>query len=290
MPRSCICDRWLTRAAADLGFQALPAAAQLLFFRLLASAAGAEERGRVRFPVPVSIAVSRILNRTETEAETDIAALVDLGWIEIDTDGRSVWMAGAKAQAGRVEAAQINGLRGGRPRKGETPEQARARKQGSLMLPMAGGAEKPTETEREPGVESSRAAAASSSTVQEAAAAGARDGWVSLAQRCAEIAGIDPARGGWNALPVKGWVDAGVPEDVILETVRTVAARPRRSPIGSLMFFHQAVMQAHQAAPAPAGKPSMVDGYQKALREWQANGAQGVPPSLAEWQAGRVAA
>jgi hypothetical protein len=290
MPRSCICDRWLTRAAADLGFQALPAAAQLLFFRLLASAAGAEERGRVRFPVPVSIAVSRILNRTETEAETDIAALVDLGWIEMDADGRGVWMAGSKAQAGRVEAAHINGLRGGRPRKNETPEQARQRRQGHLMLPLAGAAEKPMETEREPSGESSRAAAASSSTVQEAAAAGARDGWVSLARECATIAGMDPARGGWNALPVKGWVDAGVSADVILETVRTVAARPRRSPIVSLMFFHQAVMDAHKAAPSATAAPTVADGYREALRQWQANGAQGVPPSRADWLAAQAAA
>lgn len=289
MPRSCICDRWLTRAASDLGFQTLPAAAQLLFFRLLASAAGAEERGRVRFPVPVSVAVSRILNRTETEAETDLAALVDLGWIEVEPDGRSLWLAGAKAQAGRVEAAQINGLRGGRPRKHETPEQARLRRQGSLMLPMAGGAEKPTETEPEPGGESSRAAAASSSTVKQAAAAGAREGWVALAHRCAELAGLDPARGGWNALPVKGWVDAGVPEDVILETVRTIAARPRSAPIGSLMFFHRAVMEAHRQAAPPVRDP-VASGYEQALRDWQRNGAQGIPPSRAEWQARMAAA
>jgi hypothetical protein len=289
MARSCLCQRWLTRAAADLGFQALPAAAQLLFFRLLASASNAEERGLVRFPVPVSVAVSRILNRSETEAETDLAMLVELGWVEMEPDGRSLWIAGAKGQAGRSKAAQVNGLRGGRPRKDETPEQARQRRQGSLMLPIAGGPEKPTETEREPNGESSRAAAASSSAVKEAAAAaGARASWVSLAERCAQIAGIDPARGGWNALPVKGWVDAGVPEDVILETVRTVSARPRAKPIGSLMFFHQAVMEAKACTPVP-GRPSVVDGYREALREWQHSGAQGVPPSLAEWQAEHAA-
>lgn len=290
MPRSCACDRWLNRAAADIGFQALPPMAQLIFFRLLAAAVGAEEKGHLRFPCSVSTAVSRLLNQSETEAETQIAALADLGWLVVDEDGRGVWMAGAKAASARAEAAQVNGLRGGRPRKGETREAARERRQGAFMLPIAGGGAETQETEAEPNVESSRVAARLKDTEKEAAATREAPGWVSLGQELAEAAGMDGARGGFNLVPVKGWVDAGASADLLREVVRRCASRPGYRAPRSLQYFHQAVMDAlRDAAPSPA-LPAAPSGYEAALREWQRNGAQGVPPSLAEWRASQAAA
>jgi murein DD-endopeptidase MepM/ murein hydrolase activator NlpD len=288
MARSCACDRLLSRAASDFGFRALPLLARMLWFELLAAAVAAPQKGHIRFLGSVSESVSRLVNRSETEIAADLDALARLGWLDADEDGRGVWMPGMRAAVARVEAARTNGLRGGRPRKGETADAARERRQGHLALPIAGGRVETQETKTEPSGESSRAAAASSLSEGKQAAAREAPSWVSLAQELAAIAGIDPARGGWNALPVKGWVDAGVPEDVILETVRQVAARPRAKPIGSLMFFHRAVMEAHSRE-APR-EPSVVSGYEQALRQWQRDGAQGVPPSLAEWRAGRAAA
>lgn len=290
MSRSCACDRWLTRAAADLGFQALPPMAQLLFFRLLAAASGAEDRGHLRFPCSVSAAVSRLLNRTETETGADLAALADLGWVDLDEDGRGVWMRGAKAASARAEAAQVNGLRGGRPRKGEGREAYRERRQGEMMLALKGGVAETQETEAEPRGESSRVAARlKEDTGKEAAAAREAPEWVSVGMRLAEAAGLDPARGGHNLLPVKGWMDAGASADMLLEIVRRCAARPGYGGVRSLQYFHQAVMDAlrDSAPPAPPPQPS---GYEAALRAWRDNGCQGVPPTLADWRASQAAA
>lgn len=290
MARSCACDRLLTRAAGDFGFRALPMLARMLWFELLAAATAAPEKGHLRFLGSVSDAVSRLVNRSETDVAADLDALATLGWLDRDDDGRGVWMPGMRSAVARAEAARANGSRGGRPLKGETKEAYRERKQGHLALPIAGGRGETQETKTEPSDESSRAAAKPIATEEEAAAARDTPSWVSLAQDLAVIAGLDPARGGWNALPVKGWVDAGVPEDVIRETVRTTAARPRAKPIGSLMYFNKAVMEAHERAAPRDGLPEAVDAYDiEVLRPWQANGCHGVPPRRSEWIATRRA-
>lgn len=288
MARSCACDRWLSRAAADLGFLALPPAAQLLFFRLLAAAAGAEDRGHLRFPDRVSASVSRLLNRPETDVETDLAALADLGWITLDDDGRGVWMAGAKAASARAEAAQINGLRGGRPRRGESKEAARERRQAEMLFGMQGGAAETQETKPEPKPESSRVAAMASSMEESSSKPRENPVWVSLGMELAEMAGLDPAKGGHNLLPVKGWIDAGADPDVVREVIRRCVARPSYKPVRSLQWFHQPVMEAVRKAAAP--EPTEPSGYEAVLREWQRNGMQGSPPSLAEWRAAQAAA
>ena len=287
MARSCACDRWLTRAASDIGFHALPPLAQLLWFRLLAAAIGAEEKGHLRFPCPVSAAVSRLLNRSETEAAEDIAALVDLGWIDLDDDGRGLWMQGAKAASGRVEAAKVNGLRGGRPRKGETPEAARERRQGSLMLPMVGGAGETHETKPEPNGESLRAAAKPIAIEAKQAAVRETAEWVSLGQEIAELIGLDPARDRYSALPVKGWMDAGASADLIRDVVRTRVASAS-TPIRAIGYFRNAVMEALERAVPP--EPVEPDGYAEVIREWERNGRHGVPMSPADWRASRQAA
>lgn len=294
MARTCLCDRWLTRAAADMGFRALPALARLLWFDLLAAAMVAADKGRMRFPCSVSNAVSRLVSRPETEVETDLAALVELGWLELDEDGRGVALPGVQAASARVEAARSNGLRGGRPRKGETREAARDRRQGALMLPLNGGAAETQETETEPTGESSRAAA-KPIAIEAKQAADAREetDWVALGAELADLAGLDAARGHHSALPVKGWLAAGASPDLIRDVVRRVAARPRRDgkPIGSLQFFHRAVMEEADRA-APPAMPAQVGttGYEAACRRWRENGAHGAPPSLAEWRASQAAA
>ncbi|MBW6399996.1 hypothetical protein KPL78_19200 [Roseomonas sp. HJA6] len=295
MARACLCDRWLNRAAGDMGFRALPLLARMLWFEILAASTLAPEKGVLRFPCSVSDAVSRLVNRTETDVETDLAALADLGWLDLDEDGRSVALPGVKAASARTEAARTNGLRGGRPRKGETRETARERRQGTLMLPMAGGAAETQETETEPRPESSRAAA-KPIAIEKKEAADAREetDWVALGAELFVLAGLDPARGHHSALPVKGWLEAGAPPDLIREVVRTVAARPRRDgkPIGNLMYFGRAVMEAldtARARPEPAA-PSDWDLYQaEVMRDWESNGRHGVPMSIDDWRATRRA-
>lgn len=290
MGKRCHCEKLFRRLEEDVRLRTLPMGAQMMWLRLVRLAAstpgfdGALHFGsEFGFLVAVSLAVSC----AETEAETHLAALERRGLVLRGEDGASLVIPDVEPAAARSEAARINGLRGGRPRKGESREAYRERRQGNLLLAVAGGAEAHAETQAEPNDESSRAAAVASSSGKEAAAVREALEWVSLGQELVVIAGLDPARGGWNLMPVKGWMDAGVPADVIRETVRAVAARPRPKPIGSLQFFHRAVMEAHEAARAAEAPPVRHEpcGYEAALREWQRNGAQGVPPSLAEWRA-----
>ena len=294
MARTCFCDRWLTRAAADMGFRALPALARLLWFDILAAAMVAAEKGRLRFPCPVSDAVSRLVSRPETDIETDLAALVELGWLEIDDDGRGVALPGVQAASARAEAARINGLKGGRRRNGETLEAMRARKQGSLMLPIAGGAGETNETETEPNTESSRAAAKPiAREAKQAADAREETDWVALGMELGDIAGLDTARGRWTCQDVKGWLDAGATPDLIRDVVRhrVSTRKPELGPIGSLKFFTKAVLEAiDRAAPPPPPAIRPASGYEAALRQWKENGAHGAPPRLAEWQASQALA
>lgn len=288
MARSCACDRWLTRAASDIGFHALPPLAQLLWFRLLAAAISADEVGHLRFPCSVAEAVSRLLNRTVTEAETDLSALADLGWVEADADGRGLWMVGAKARNARAEAARLNGLKGGAPRKGEGKEAYRERRQTSMMLAIQGGAGTTQETKPEPNHESSRAAAKPLAIEAKQAAVREGDDFASVGMWIAETAGLDPARGRHSYLPVKGWMDAGASADLIREVVRTKVANTS-SKIQSIGWFRNAVMEAIERPAAAASVEP--DSYQREVIEvWQRNGCPGVPMSLTEWRASKQTA
>jgi hypothetical protein len=288
MARSCACDRWLTRAAADMGFRALPALARLLWFDILAAATVATEKGHLRFPCSVSDAVSRLVSRSETDVESDIAALVELGWLDLDADGRGVALPGVQAAAARVEAARHNGLRGGRPRKGDTPESYRERRQGTLMLPIQGGPAETQGTETEPNPESSRTAAKPIAIEAKQAAVREGDDWVSLGREIAETIGLDPAKGHHSALPVKGWMDAGASADLIREVVRTKVAKAA-SPIRTIAYFRDAVMEA-LARPAPSlGTGGRTDD-ERAIEAWQRNGCQGMPMTGAQWRASQQSA
>ncbi len=292
MARSCACDRWFSRAASDIGFHALPHIVQLLWFRLAAAALGAEEKGHIRFPCSVAMAVTGMLNRSGTEAASDLAALVDLGWVQLDADGRGLWMRGAKAGAARAEAARINGQRGGRRRKDDTPETYLARRQGHLPLPIAGGRLETQETETEPSAESSRAAA-KPIAIEEKQAAAAREktDFVALGAELADILGLDPARGGHSYGLVKGWLDAGIPADLIRDVARQRAEKARASgmQIRGFLYLRDAVPEAHaraQARTASTDRISDWDRYEaEVMRQWEANGRHGTPMSIDDWRA-----
>jgi hypothetical protein len=235
------------------------------------------------FLISVSLAVSC----AETELEPALGALERRGLVERTSDGEGLRIPDAEPAAARSEAARINGLRGGRPRRGETPEAARERRQGNLMLPMAGGAGETQETETEPNGESSRTAAKPIAIEAKQAAVREAEEWVSLGREIADAIGLDPARGHHSALPVKGWMEAGASAELIRRVVQARVASAKER-IRSIGYFRDAVMEAMQRESAP--EPAPVSGYEQACREWQRNGAQGAPPSLAAWRAQQAAA
>jgi len=283
MARNSSSERQLLRAASDAGFRVLPPMVRLLWFELLAFAAGAPEKGRLRFLHSVSASVARLLSLSETEVETGLETLAKLGLVEEDADTNSLWMPGARAGLARVEAAKANGLRGGRPRKGETLEQYHARRerermqgmrQGHLMMPISGGQAETQETDAEPNVESSRAVlpttslsidsnSSSSPTAREETAL------VSLASELAGIAKLEGRR--FDPAPVQEWLEAGASAALLRQAVRTVAGRNSYVPerVNGWGYFNPAVREAMAAmpqAPAPVVAPAAPSGPSEAER------------------------
>ncbi len=285
MGKRCACERLFRRLEEDVRLRTLPMAAQMLWLKLMRLALATDD-GVLRlgsdfgFLTAVSLAVSH----AETEVETALAALERRGLAERGADGASLRLPDAVEGAERAKAARLNGLRGGRPRKGETAEAAAARKQGSLMLPVAGGLGETQETEQKPRDESSRAASLASSEEKGAAAAGAGEGWVALGMELAAMAGMDSARGQWNLQPVRGWLASGATPAMLREAVRRVSERPRYTPPGSLQYFAKAVaevMAEGQPKPLDTGAEARVAARSAAFAAWQASGCMGPPPGLA---------
>lgn len=261
MPRSCLCQRLLTRAASDAAFRLLPDPVQLLWFRLVSLATVAPVPGRLRFLHSVPSSVARLVSRPETEIATELRDLAELGLVDPDADGVTLWMPGAREGSARAEAARRNGLLGGARRKGETAEQRRDRRQRELMLPLAGGTqgtEAATEAATEP--DNRTDAPVSTSTGESESPPGSGGGdraretpaWVSLGVELAARAGMDGARGGFDYRPVQAWLNAGIPPEVIRAAVEAAIARPSYQPgrAYSLKFFDKAVLQAAEEAKA----------------------------------------
>jgi len=284
LSRSCLCARWLTRAVTDPALAVAPASVRALFLELVARATACGNGGVFRFLGSVPVSVSRLVTRPETEIETEIESLRALGLLDLDEDGCGLALVGAREASARIVAARANGLRGGRPRRGETVEQMRQRRQGAFMLPIAGGAPAKThETENRTNPESSCATSTSPSLkeVKEVARAPA---WVSLASELADLAGFDPARGYHDARHVQGWLEAGATPELLRRVISDVADRPgyAEKRIRTWRYFDRAVIEAIQGEAAP---PLHKPGYGEALIAWTLGGEQGPKPTRMEFAA-----
>lgn len=266
MARNSTCERQLVRAAGDAAFRVLPPMVRLLMLEILAFAAAAPEKGRLRFLGPVSAALSRLLSIPETEVETGLETLAQLGWVEEDAETHSLWVSAARAAAARVEAARANGIRGGRPRKGETPEQYQARKarereqamrQQHFMMPIAGGARAETqETEAEPNAESSRAVLPTTSlSIEGSGGSTAREETdvVFLAAELARAARVEGRR--FDEAPVRAWLVAGATPELLRQAVRQVAGRATYAPerVNGWGYFEPRVQELLAAQKPRAG-------------------------------------
>jgi hypothetical protein len=281
MARTTPCERQLMRAAADAAFRVLPPMVRLIWLELYAFAAGAPEKGRIRFLGSVTASVSRLLSIPETDVEAGLETLAALGWVEHDAATNSLWMPGARANTAKAEAARANGIRGGRPRAGETPAQANARKQGNLILPIAGGQAETQGTKPQPMPESSRAVLTNSSLEEKVSTARETPDWVHLGMKLAEIARLDPARGGHSYHVVKSWMAMqGATEERIAEAVRKVASRPKYDPTRqriALEYFTAAVTEhlerVRAAAPASDQIVAAIreDAISQRRKAWAAN-------------------
>ena len=290
MARRCACERLLAFWESDPRFALAGVAASAIWLRLVRAVQQLGDGSVFRMgSASVSVGdIAMVIRTQETETEPALNRLLELGLLAREADGAwSIpWLAEGAA---RTNAARHNGLRGGRPRKGETPEQAMARRQGHLPLPIEGG----RETDAKPNAESSRASIESSSlsSPPPSQSLDARE-LVALVEELAEIAGMDPARGGYNGAAVRGWLARGATPELLRDVVRRVRARSQAA-IGTFAYFNRAVEEAVAAAaerPAGPGAGLEESPWARALEDHMAAGGNPAKfPSPAEWRARRAA-
>jgi hypothetical protein len=298
MGRRCACDRLWARLEEDVRLRTLPMAAQLLWLKLMRLAVRTPDAvlrlgSELGFLTAVAVAVSA----AETEVEPVLAVLERRGLVVADRAAGTLAMPDAEIAAARVSAARTNGLKGGRPRKGESLEARRDRRQRELMMPLPGHAAETQETEAETDPVKARATTAavtqsSSSRCDGAPPPAGAPEWVSLGAEVAELAGLDSARGFFDYRPVQQWLTEGATPEQIRAAVTRVAARESYRPelVRVLGYFTQAVRDAMQQPVAvtpvrhrvseQAIRPADDErsAWSLQLEEWHASGCIGPMP------------
>jgi len=293
MPRRCLCDRLRDRLASDARLATLPMAAKYLWLALAERAAEAPD-GVLRLGSEFGFftGIAMLIQAAETEVETVWETLARRGLVQ--HEGMEVTLPDLPVgHSARAEAARINGLRGGRRRKGETIEEMRARRaQAALLLPMPGGgaSEKPTETERE----TQPVSALPTTTTSKSLVVGqvrttnvARDpaAHATIGAEVAELADLDPVRQRFDYAPVREWLQAGMDRAFILDVVGQVVGKPGYHPnkVRSLRYFSPALQEAWSAAspPPPPEDDRPTNPRAAAIRAWLDSGMDGPGPVFA---------
>lgn len=255
MSRRCACGRLMALVEGDPRLRTLPLAARMLFLLVAEAATRAAVPGLLPFAEPRR--VSLLVSASETEVETQLETLIAEGLLRRQDGGLGV--PALLDAPPRAEIARRNGAAGGRPRKGETREAARERRQAEMMLVVPGGA-KPSETQAPEPVQPRTTTTEVQSVVVVSPEPPARDAapeWVLLGQELAQLARLNPTMP-WDARPVQGWLASGLTAAQVRAAVRRVVERSGYDPmrVRSLGYFRQAVEEQRgivvPAASAPA--------------------------------------
>ena len=304
MGKRCACDRLFRRLAEDLQLSTLPLAAKMLWLQLARLAASTPGfTGVLQFGSDHGFLTSVALAVTcaEPEVEPNLAALERRGLIRRGEDGTSLILPQVEPTSARAEASRINGLQGGRRRKGETLEARRERRQRELMLPIAGGA---AETQAEPESETSLARGTSTGTYESidsgTGTAHEEADWISLGHEVAALCGFEPYAGTKGFEPVRAWLRAGATPELILRVVRDRMDRRPPAHVSTLRYFDTPIKEAiasgatRREPQSSRGESKWRDEWrdyeQEVMRPWEANGRHGVPMSQADWRAARQVA
>jgi len=292
MTRACACDRLWRQMEDDVRLRTLPMAAQHLWLRLarlaLRAADGILPMGSgFGFWTSVSLAVSA----AEAEVKPALETLLARGLVL--RDGDDLRLPDLAAATPKAAANRQNGALGGRPRRGETPDQARARRaQGTLLLPTAGGSGethgKPTAEPVGSGTTTTTSSSTSieTPTLTSVPCSGGASPWVSLGERIAVLAMLDPVRQRLDYRPVKAWLEEGIAAETILAVVAECIRRDSYQPhkVASLNYFRPALDRARAEAaarPVPAERAGQgLSPQALAIRAWAAGGCNGPSPVL----------
>jgi len=223
--------------------------------------------------------IALLVSASETEVGTHLETLLGTKLLTRRvTDGALMLPVGTPAEHGAV--ARQNGGLGGRPRRGETAEQARARRaQGNFKLPIVGGLSETEETQQKPsGAEIPRARATTAS--QKELAKQPRE--ISIfAAEMANLAGLSPAGGPRDLRAIEDWIAAGISMALICDTITKVVHRESYSAgsVRSFRYFDKAIREAFAMQPQPGDAASK--GRADQWEAWIGGGCRGPTPKLA---------
>ena len=271
MPRRCLCTQLRQRIATDARLATLPMAAKWLWLSLAEHAAESPDAAvSVGSGFGFFTGIAMLIQVAEPEVETQWETLAARGLVLRQGDAFTV--PDLPASGARAAASRGNGGLGGRPRKGETPEAARLRRaQAHMMLPVPGGAAKPTETQTGNPTTTSE----SRESVSSGGEKPRRDvTHAALGAEIAELAGLDPVRQRFDYQPVRTWLDAGHSPALIRAVVAEVAGRPsyEAGRVRTLAYFTQAIERARAEAAPPAAPDRPLNPDAAAILAWMNSG------------------
>ncbi|MDQ1079707.1 hypothetical protein [Pseudoroseomonas cervicalis] len=284
MARVNLQERLLRLLEEDARLRTLPLAVRA--FWLLLARAALRHGGAI--PFTSASRVSLLVSASETETETHLEILIGETLVTQDETGLRIPLLEAMAPR-RAGAAAENGRLGGRPRKGETAEQARLRRsQGHLPLSIEGGAaarqaetqetenpETPTRAraERESLSHNYQSSSSPSSSVSGKAVFGHEA--QALARELATMLSLGLAQ----PEVVGGWLRKGWSPTVIRQVASAFAQQPERPEIRSIRYLEQQIAQQVEAeAPPPPANPAL-ERYHADLAAWHRRGCLGDPPA-----------
>lgn len=290
MSRRCSCNRLFDAFRSDPRIRSLGWATRAFFLLLGEAMAGAENPGFLGFS---SVSrVSLLVSVPETETETQMETLIAEGLLVRTAEGGLACPL-LQPVSTRASRAAENGRLGGRPRRNETPEQARLRR-AQITLPLAiqgGGAE----TQAKPRAETLTTTTTTNSSSPSQSGSVARvPAHASLGAEIAELAELDPVRQRFDYAPVREWLEAGISPADIREGVRQVVTRPgyRADKVTTLRYFGPAIRRVHDGEapqPAAATHPAAAEDeaaearYTEAYDAWRFGGRRGAPPRFADF-------
>ena len=259
-------------------------AAEFLFQRIFLAMAGSDEPGALRFvgsKLGLAALVASLVCKPETEVETHLQTLLEIGLLQLREDGVLALPVYAGGTSRKAEAARNNGLKGGR--RGKDGLTAYQRRQGNLLLPVAGGraltsqAEAQTETHAEPtGISLSLKPKTEELKLKPAVDSAEFN---RIGRAAFEAAGFDLAKDRPNWGIVRQWLADGATEAVILRTVADVAERMRArgNPPKHMGAFTGAIQQAMAAEPAaiPPAEQAAREAWRAAIAVWEADARYG---------------
>ncbi len=254
MGRRCECAGLLEAVRGDLRLRMIPAAARWLWL-VLADQLTRFPQSRISSAAEVSLAVSVPETDGETRLETHLETLLKTGLLIRRADG-TLGLPDAPASASR------RGY-GGRPRKNEERAEYLARQRSLRLLGVHDGGRAAAETqETQPETPwRARASAYLSESAEERSKQElpAPPGFAAIGEELAELARLDPVRGGYDFAVVKDWLSRGATAEMLREVVGRIAERPgyRIPDRAGLRYFGPAVAEALRAASVPAPDPEL---------------------------------